>query len=79
MLQASPRVRSALLDLNNLENKVNAYNWEPSSLFGDKSKSWLPSLMGIMLRVPQLQESLKEISKGQGNSHRNLLILPRLG
>ncbi|EKF9565506.1 DEAD/DEAH box helicase [Vibrio cholerae] len=65
-------VRSTLLDLNNLENKLTLADWEPSSLFGDKSKSVLPSLMGIMLRVPQLQESLKEISKGQGNSHRKL-------
>ncbi len=65
-------VRSTLLDLNNLENKLTLADWEPSSLFGDKSKSVLPSLMGIMLRVPQLQESLREISKGQGNSHRKL-------
>nr|WP_289072845.1 DEAD/DEAH box helicase [uncultured Halomonas sp.] len=65
-------VRSTLLDLNSLENKLTLTDWEPSSLFGDKAQSVLPSLMGIMLRVPQLQDGLREISKGEGNSHRKL-------
>lgn len=65
-------VRSTLLDLNNLENKLTLADWEPSSLFGDKAQSVLPSLMGIMMRVPQLQKGLSDISKGEGVSHRNL-------
>lgn len=65
-------VRSTLLDLKNLENKLTLADWEPSSLFGDKSKSVLPNLMGIMLRVPELKKSLGEMSKVQGNSHREL-------
>ncbi|MGN2378039.1 DEAD/DEAH box helicase [Vibrio cholerae] len=65
-------VRSTLLDLNNLENKLTLADWEPSSLFGDKAQSVLPSLMGIMMRVPQLQDGLREISKGEGSSHRKL-------
>ncbi|EIC9417407.1 DEAD/DEAH box helicase, partial [Salmonella enterica] len=40
-------VRSTLLDLNNLENKLTHVDWEPTSLFGDKAQSVLPSLMGI--------------------------------
>ncbi|MGV3346130.1 hypothetical protein ACGVWS_10395 [Enterobacteriaceae bacterium LUAb1] len=63
-------VRSTLLDLNNLENKLTPVDWEPTSLFGDKAQSALPGLMGIMMRVPQLG-GLKEI-KGEGNSHRKL-------
>lgn len=65
-------VRSTLLELNNLENNLTMADWEPSSLFGDKSQSVLPSLMGIMMRVPQLQKGLSEISKGEGASHRKL-------
>lgn len=65
-------VRSTLLDLNNLENKLTLADWEPSSLFGDKAQSVLPALMGIMMRVPQLQDGLRDISKGEGNSYRKL-------
>ncbi len=63
-------VRSILLDLKNLENKLILADWESSSLFGDQAQSVLPTLMGIMMRVPQLQDGLRDISKG--NSHRKL-------
>lgn len=65
-------VRSSLLDLNSLENKLTPADWEPTSLFGDKGQSVLPSLMGIMMRVPQLQKGLSEISKGEGVGYRKL-------
>lgn len=65
-------VRTTLLALNNLENRLTLADWEPISLFGDNAQSVLPSLMGIMLRVPQLQDGLRDISKGEGNSHRKL-------
>lgn len=65
-------VRSTLLDLGNLENKLTLADWEPSSLFGDKAQSVLPALMGIMMRVPQLQDGLRDIGKGEGNSYRKL-------
>jgi len=65
-------VRSSLLDLNNLENKLTTADWEPSSLFGDKGKSVLPDLMGIMMRVPQLQKGLSDISQGEGVGYRKL-------
>lgn len=51
--------------MNNLENKLTHVDWEPTSLFGDKAQSVLPSLMGIMMRVPQLQDGLRDISKGK--------------
>lgn len=65
-------VRSSLLDLNNLENKLTTADWEPSSLFGDKGKSVLPDLMGIMMRVPQLKKGLSDISQGEGVGYRKL-------
>ena len=65
-------VRSALLDLNNLENKLTLKDWKPASLFGDLGKSVLPGLMGIMMRVPQLKKGLSDISKGEGVDHCKL-------
>ena len=66
-------VRSTLLDLHKLENKLTSADWEPSSLFGDISQSVLPDLMGIMLRAPQLKEGLSEmISRGKSDEHRKL-------
>jgi superfamily II DNA/RNA helicase len=63
-------VRTALLEMNRLENKLSLADWEPSSLFGNK-RSALPELMGIMMRLPQLQKGLEEI-KGKGMGHRKL-------
>ncbi|MFM2481974.1 DEAD/DEAH box helicase [Celerinatantimonas sp. YJH-8] len=65
-------VRTALLELNNLENKLTIEDWQPSSLFGNEGRrSALPDLMGIMMRVPQLQKSLTEIG-GDGIGHQRL-------
>tara|TARA_Y100000296_G_C5177136_1_gene260764 strand:- start:623 stop:3856 length:3234 start_codon:yes stop_codon:yes gene_type:complete len=65
-------VRTALLELNNLENKLTTQDWQPSSLFGNESgRSALPDLMGVMMRVPQLQKSLTEIG-GDGIGYQRL-------
>jgi hypothetical protein len=54
-------VRSALLELRNLEAKLTPSDWEPSSLFGATGESSLPDLIGVMLRVNELRSSLEEI------------------
>lgn len=64
-------VRTALLELNNLENKLTQADWEPTSLFGDKQKSVLPQLVGVMLKIPQLKNGLDEI-KGEGLSFKTI-------
>lgn len=64
-------VRTSLLELNNLENKLTPSDWEPSSLFGDTTTSALPDLMGVMMKVPQLRKGLDDI-KGEGVEHRKL-------
>ncbi|WP_422136207.1 DEAD/DEAH box helicase [Endozoicomonas sp. ALD040] len=65
-------VRTALLELKNLENKLTAEDWKPSSLFGSqKGRSTLSDLMGVMMRVPQLQKSLTELG-GDGLGHQRL-------
>ncbi|ASK67495.1 DEAD/DEAH box helicase [Shewanella bicestrii] len=65
-------VRTALLELNNLENKLTTEDWHPNSLFGNEGgRSALPDLMGIMMRVPQLQKSLTDIG-GDGIGHKRL-------
>ena len=60
--------------MNRLENKLTISDWEPASLFGDQGSSALPDLMGIMMRVPQLQKGLEEI-KGDGIASRKLAEL----
>lgn len=65
-------VRAALLGLNNLENKLNAQDWQPDSLFGNiQGKSALPELMGVMLKLPQLKEKLSDIA-GDGRDSKRL-------
>lgn len=54
-------VRTALLELGNLEHKLTQADWEPSSLFGSGGQSSLPELIGVMLRVNELRTSLEEI------------------
>lgn len=64
-------VRTALLEMGNLENSLTSENWNPSSLFGEGGDSTLPELMGIMMKVPQLKSSLKELI-GDGLGYRKL-------
>lgn len=64
-------VRVALLEMGRLENNLSAESWSPSSLFGDSTSSALPDLMGIMMKVPQLKSSLKELT-GDGVGFRKL-------
>jgi replicative superfamily II helicase len=64
-------VRTALLGLGSLENKLTMSDWEPSSLFGNTGQATLSNLMGIMMRVPQLSKGFEEI-KGDGRKHRQL-------
>jgi len=55
-------VRQALAGLNQLERKLTAEDWTPESLLGDSSG--MADLYGVMLRVPQLKNSLEEIGGG---------------
>ncbi len=63
-------VRTALLGLSQLENKIKTDDWMPSSLFG-KSDSILPQLVGVMMKVPQIKNGLEEI-KGHGSGDRKI-------
>lgn len=54
-------VRTAILSLNQLEHKLTPADWHPESLFGPDSSS-LQTLFGVMLRIPVLSNSLKDIS-----------------
>lgn len=53
-------VSKALLGLQRLDRKLGKADWEPSSLFGSQSSS-LPDLIGVMLRLPNIGESLSDI------------------
>lgn len=63
-------VRNALLGLKNLENKLKPADWKASSLFASDKKSVLPQLVGVMMQIPQIRNSLEEIqSKGSAQKH----------
>jgi hypothetical protein len=64
-------VRSALIELNQLEKRLTPNDWEPGSIFGDVNQSSLPSLIGVMLRIPELRGSLEDIQKS-GLTHRHI-------
>ncbi|GAK41532.1 hypothetical protein TCA2_4023 [Paenibacillus sp. TCA20] len=62
-------VGRALAGMNQLENKLTASDWSPESLFGTGTA--LADLYGIMLRVPQLANSLEDIG---GEGHEKKLL-----
>lgn len=64
-------VRSALLELRNLENNLTPSDWEPASLFGKTGESSLPDLISVMLHVNELRSSLDEIG-GPSVDHRQI-------
>jgi hypothetical protein len=64
-------VQKALTGLKRLERKLSPSDWEPKSLFGDTRTSPLPSLIGIMMQVPQIKRALAEITS-EGLSHKHI-------
>ncbi len=64
-------VRTALLEMNQLEKKLRPSDWQPESLFGSVNRSSLPQLVGIMMKIPQIRKSLEEIG-GSGKSQRHI-------
>lgn len=62
-------VGRALAGLNSLERNLTPSDWTPEGLFG--SGSGMADLYGVMLRIPQIKESLKELA-GQGDIHQNI-------
>ncbi|MDH0382368.1 DEAD/DEAH box helicase [Comamonas aquatica] len=69
-------VRTALLEMNKLENKLSIDDWQASSIFGENKSSILPDLMGIMMQIPQIKKGLEEI-KGDGIASRKLADITR--
>ena len=64
-------VRSAIIELNQLESRLTPNDWEPGSIFGDMNQSSLPNLIGIMLKIPELAGSLEEIQRS-GLTHQHV-------
>lgn len=60
-------VSKALVGMGRLERKLTTADWSPESLFG--KGTGMADLFGVMLRVPQLAESLKDLG-GQGNENQ---------
>jgi len=69
-------VAKALVGLNGLPRKLSATDWQPDSLFGGQAKSVLPQLIGVMMRVPEIQRQLADIV-GKGIDHKQLSLIAR--
>ena len=69
-------VRSALLGLSHLENRLLPSDWEPKSLFAKTGGSALPQLVGVMMSIPQLKQSLEGIGS-QGLEQQHVASLAR--
>ena len=63
-------VSRALVGLGKMEHRLTMSDWEPSSLFGKGGTSTLSKLIGVMMEIPQLRNSLDEIgSTGLSHAH----------
>jgi replicative superfamily II helicase len=62
-------VRAAIMGIQGLEQKLTRDDWAPESLFGEAGK--MSDLFGVMLKIPQLSDSLNEIG-GEGFDHAHL-------
>jgi hypothetical protein len=61
-------VSKALEGMGRLEKEPSVANWTAESLFGEASG--ISNLFGVMLRIPQLAESLRELGgRGTENKH----------
>ena len=65
---------SAMAGLGNLPRRLTTSDWEPTSLFGASRHSMLPQLIGVMMRVPEIQKSLNDIAK-HGLNNRQIAQL----
>lgn len=67
-------VLQAFAGLGRLERKLTLSDWQPDSLFGDVGKTALPQLIGVMMRIPQIRDSLQQISTG-GDAQRYVALV----
>ena len=69
-------VRTALLEMGNLERKLKPTDWQPESLFGAQANSVLPQLVGIMMKIPQIGKPLEDIG-GSGIDRKHIAALAK--
>ncbi|WP_336318734.1 DEAD/DEAH box helicase [Streptomyces lavendofoliae] len=62
---APESVRAATQELRHLERSLTKDDWQPESLFG-ASNSALPELMGVLMKMPQVRESIEDLAPGRG-------------
>lgn len=69
-------VRTALLEMDKLEQKLKPSDWQPESLFGNQVHSVLPQLVGVMMQIPQISKPLEEI-RGDGIDRKHIASLAK--
>lgn len=55
-------IRSAMGEMRRMDKSLDVSDWQPGSLFGDMASSALPDLMRVMLQLPQIRDSIDELS-----------------
>jgi len=68
-------VGAAIIGLNQLERKLSPDDWSPESLFGSRNVA-LASLIGVMMRIPELRQSLEDITPA-GKDKRHIAELTK--
>ncbi|MGN5390150.1 DEAD/DEAH box helicase [Streptomyces sp. JL7001] len=63
---APETVGAATRELRQLDRTLTREDWMPSSLFGSNDSA-LPDLMGVLMKTPQVSESVEEIAPGRGS------------
>ncbi|MEU3549320.1 DEAD/DEAH box helicase [Streptomyces longwoodensis] len=64
---APESVGAATRELRQLDRNLGRDDWMPASLFG-RQDSALPDLMGVLMKMPQVRESIEEIAPGRSNA-----------
>jgi replicative superfamily II helicase len=63
---APESVGAATRELRQLDRSLTHEDWMPTSLFGSQGSA-LPDLMGVLMKVPQVRESIEEIAPGRSD------------
>lgn len=61
-------VAAALDGLKQLQRKLSPADWEPESIFGDAATSPLATLIGVMMRIPEIKLT-DIVAKGRTHQH----------
>lgn len=72
---APETVGAAIGGMTQLETRLKAGDWSPTSIFGSSGR--LPDLVGVLLRMPQLRSQMEELATGSGDAGTRIAEITR--